>query len=141
MNTQTTTDAIVGQIAAAYFSNNQIAATQIAETIREIRKGLSEEPDQIEEDEEPLTIGGIPDNLYRKPNRPEIQRSVTNEHIISFIDGKPYKTLRRHLSTNGFDEVTYRQYFNLPHDYPMVAPGYSYERKRLAMKMGLGRKA
>ncbi len=62
------------------------------------------------------------------------------DFIISMIDGKPYKTLRRHLSTNGMTPEEYRERFGLKADYPMVAPTYSAARQAMAKKIGLGRK-
>ncbi|MDB5581654.1 MAG: transcriptional regulator [Bradyrhizobium sp.] len=62
------------------------------------------------------------------------------EHIISLIDGKPYKTLRRHLSGHGLTPEQYRERYNLKSDYPMVAPAYSTVRREMAKKIGLGRK-
>jgi predicted transcriptional regulator len=62
------------------------------------------------------------------------------EHIISMIDGKPYKTLRRHLSGHGLTPEEYRARYNLKADYPMVAPAYSTARREMAKKIGLGRK-
>ena len=62
------------------------------------------------------------------------------DHIISMIDGKPYKTLRRHLSTNGMTPEEYRARYNLKPDYPMVAPTYSAARQEMAKRIGLGRK-
>jgi predicted transcriptional regulator len=61
------------------------------------------------------------------------------EHIISMIDGKPYKALRRHLSTHGLTPEQYRERYNLKADYPMVAPAYSSARREMAKKIGLGR--
>jgi predicted transcriptional regulator len=61
-------------------------------------------------------------------------------HIISMIDGKPYKTLRRHLSTHGLTPEQYRERYNLKADYPMTAPAYSETRRAMAKKIGLGRK-
>lgn len=63
---------------------------------------------------------------------------ASREHIISLIDGKPYKTLRRHLSTNGLTPEEYRRRYNLKPDYPMVAPAYSEHRRAMAHKIGLG---
>jgi predicted transcriptional regulator len=63
------------------------------------------------------------------------------DHIISMIDGKPYKTLRRHLSTHGLTPEQYRERFNLKADYPMVAATYSEARRTMAKSIGLGRKA
>jgi len=62
------------------------------------------------------------------------------DHIISMIDGKPYKTLRRHLATNGLTPKEYIERYNLKADYPMVAPTYSAARQEMAKKIGLGRK-
>jgi predicted transcriptional regulator len=56
------------------------------------------------------------------------------------IDGKPYKTLKRHLSGHGLTPEGYRARYNLPASYPMVAPAYSERRREVAMKLGLGHK-
>lgn len=66
---------------------------------------------------------------------------ASKDHIISMIDGKPYKTLRRHLSTHGLTPADYRQRYNLKADYPMVAENYSEHRRAMAKKIGLGRNA
>jgi predicted transcriptional regulator len=64
----------------------------------------------------------------------------SKDHIISMIDGKPYKTLRRHLATNGLTPEEYRARYSLKPDYPMVAPNYSEARRAMAHKIGLGAK-
>ena len=65
---------------------------------------------------------------------------ASKDHIISMIDGKAYKTLRRHLSTNGLTPVEYRERYGLKADYPMVAENYSESRRAMAKHIGLGRK-
>ena len=65
---------------------------------------------------------------------------ASKDHIISMIDGKPYKTLRRHLATNGLTPPEYRERYGLKADYPMVAENYSESRRAMAKKIGLGRK-
>ena len=65
---------------------------------------------------------------------------ASKDHIISMIDGKPYKTLRRHLATNGMTPAEYRDRYGLKADYPMVAENYSESRRAMAKKIGLGRK-
>jgi predicted transcriptional regulator len=65
---------------------------------------------------------------------------ASRDHIVSLIDGKPYKTLRRHLSKHGLTPDDYRQRYGLKRDYPMVAPAYAETRRDLADKIGLGRK-
>ena len=65
---------------------------------------------------------------------------ASKDHIISLVDGKPYKTLRRHLSRHGLTPDDYRERYGLKPDYPMVAPAYADTRRELANKLGLGRK-
>ena len=65
---------------------------------------------------------------------------ASKEYIISMLDGKPYKTLTRHLSANGLSPSEYRARYNLAADYPMTAPAYSEQRREMAKKIGLGRK-
>lgn len=61
-------------------------------------------------------------------------------HILSLIDGKPYKTLRRHLARHDLTPEQYRERYKLKSDYPMVAPTYSEHRRAMAHKIGLGAK-
>jgi predicted transcriptional regulator len=70
-----------------------------------------------------------------------VRKSLSSpDHIISMIDGKPYKTLRRHLAGHGLTPEEYRARYNLKSDYPMVAPTYSEARRSMAKRIGLGRK-
>ncbi|KQN74559.1 transcriptional regulator [Sphingomonas sp. Leaf67] len=70
-----------------------------------------------------------------------VRKSLASpDHILSMIDGKPYRTLRRHLSSNGLTADEYRKRYNLKADYPMVAPTYSESRRAMAKTIGLGRK-
>lgn len=91
------------------------------------------------------TTAAAPENPEDAP--PEYTPAVTarrslasKDHIISLIDGKPYKTLKRHLNTNGMTPAEYRQRYNLKPDYPMVAENYAAMRREMAKKIGLGRK-
>jgi predicted transcriptional regulator len=65
---------------------------------------------------------------------------ASRDHIISLIDGKPYKTLRRHLARHGLTPEQYRERFGLKPDYPMVSENYSEVRRDMAKRIGLGRK-
>ena len=65
---------------------------------------------------------------------------ASRDHIVSLIDGKPYKTLRRHLSRHGLSPDEYRQRYGLKPDYPMVAPAYTETRRDMAKRIGLGQK-
>ena len=68
----------------------------------------------------------------------QIRKSITPDALISFIDGKPYKTLKRHLTGAGMTIEQYRERFGLPHDYPTTAANYSAQRSALAKNLGLG---
>jgi predicted transcriptional regulator len=65
---------------------------------------------------------------------------ASKDFIVSMIDGKPYKTLRRHLARHGLTPEQYRERFGLRSDYPMVSERYSQVRRDMAKKIGLGRK-
>lgn len=70
-----------------------------------------------------------------------VRKSLANpDHIISMIDGKPYRALRRHLTTHGLTPAEYRERYGLKADYPMVAPSYTAMRSQMAKDHGLGRK-
>ncbi|WP_114226598.1 MULTISPECIES: MucR family transcriptional regulator [Sphingomonas] len=70
-----------------------------------------------------------------------VRKSIASpEHIVSLIDGKAYKSLKRHLSRHGLTPAEYRQRYGLKADYPMVAPAYAEKRRALAKSIGLGRK-
>ena len=58
--------------------------------------------------------------------------------IISLIDGRKFKSMKRHLSLQGFTPESYREHFSLPKDFPMVSPEYAARRSALARSMGLG---
>nr|WP_308462231.1 MucR family transcriptional regulator [Sphingomonas citri] len=71
-----------------------------------------------------------------------VRKSLANrDRIISMIDGAPYASLKRHLTSHGLTPAEYRARFGLKPDYPMVAPGYSEGHRALAKQLGLGRKA
>ena len=72
------------------------------------------------------------------PSAAQIRKSINPDGIVSFIDGKTYKTLKRHLTSRGLDPKSYRARYGLPADYPMVAPSYAAQRSALAKTIGLG---
>ncbi len=67
-----------------------------------------------------------------------IRKTVSDGHIISLEDGKPYRALKRHLTKRGLTPAAYRAKWGLPADYPMVAPAYARQRSELARQIGLG---
>ena len=103
----------------------------IHETVSSLSGGAGSTPDTAGDSAEPEEF--VPAVSVRKS-------LGSRDHIISMIDGKPYKTLRRHLSTHGLSPEQYRERYNLKADYPMVAPNYSETRRAMAKKIGLGNK-
>jgi len=70
-----------------------------------------------------------------------VKKSIRPEGIVSFIDGKTYKTLKRHLTKHGLTPDSYRERFGLSGDYPMVALAYSEKRSSLAKSLRFGQPA
>ncbi len=67
-----------------------------------------------------------------------VRKSLTPDYLICLDDGKKFKSLKRHLKLLGMSPEQYREKWNLPSDYPMVAPNYAAQRSELAKKIGLG---
>ena len=75
-----------------------------------------------------------------EPKQPavSIRKSITPDYLICLEDGKKFKSLKRHLGTLGLTPDQYRAKWNLPADYPVVAPNYAATRSALAKAIGLG---
>lgn len=121
--------AMTVQLLSAYFANNQVPAGDIAGIIEATRDALERKATT----ETPAAPEYVPAVSIRKS-------LGSHEHIISMLDGKPYKTLKRHLATNGLTPAEYRERYKLPKDYPMIAPAYSEHRRAVAQQLGLGRR-
>jgi predicted transcriptional regulator len=121
---------LAGDIVSAYVSNNPVRPADLPNLIRQVHTAL-----------QALATGvatATPEAKIEKPSAAEIRKSVTPEGIVSFLDGKSYKTLKRHLGTHGLDPQSYRARYGLSADYPMVAPEYAARRSELAKSIGLG---
>jgi predicted transcriptional regulator len=69
-----------------------------------------------------------------------VAKSVMPDYIICLEDGKKMKMLKRYLkATYDMSPEEYRAKWDLPDDYPMVAPNYAAKRSQLAKKSGLGK--
>jgi len=117
---------IAADIVSAYVAKNNVPVAEL--------------PALIASTHAALTRLGAP--AEPKPVRPQppvpIRKTVTPDHIISLEDGKPYKTLKRHLAGRGITPEEYRRKWDLPRDYPMVAANYAAQRSELAKSIGLG---
>src|SRR5215207_172951 len=88
-----------------------------------------------------LSGAGSAPVAQEKPQAPmSWKKAIKPDGIISFEDGKAYKSMRRHLTSRGMTPEQYREKWGLPRDFPMVAPNYSAARSEMARKVGLGQK-
>lgn len=117
-------------------ANNRASAEEITGFLKAMHATVSELSGA------PATsVADTSDDVHEHVPAVSARKSLASkDHIISMIDGKPYRTLRRHLSTHGLTPEEYRQRYNLKPDYPMVAPSYSEQRRSMAKKIGLGSK-
>lgn len=114
--------------------NNRVSADEVPAFLQKMHATVSALAGSGSEDTQPeAATEYLPAVTVRKS-------LASKDHIISLIDGKPYKTLRRHLSGHGLTPDDYRARYGLKADYPMVAETYSEARRAMAKKIGLGRK-
>jgi predicted transcriptional regulator len=119
---------LTANIVSAYVSNNPTPASELPALINQIHAAL-------------LKVSTGRAELPLEPARPAVpvKKSMTADYLICLEDGKRFKSLKRHLRTRySMTPEQYRDKWNLPADYPMVAPNYAVARSQLAKKMGLG---
>lgn len=117
-------------LASVYLANNQVPVEEIGKVIQACHSAIAGLDKPAEQPVETVALTPA-----------QIRKSVRDEALVSFIDGKPYKSLKRHLTKHGLDPAGYRQRFGLPPEYPMTAPAYSRQRSALAKQSGLGVRA
>jgi len=119
---------LTSAIISAYVANNSVPVSELPGLIAQVHSALTG-----------LRQAGTSNEpAVAKPTPAQIKKSITHDALISFEDGKPYKTLRRHLTGRGLTPEAYKEKYGLPRDYPMVAPSYSEQRSELARALGLG---
>ncbi|MCW2237002.1 MucR family transcriptional regulator [Azospirillum canadense] len=121
---------LTAKVVAAYVGNNTVSVGDLPSLINNVQtafRGLGEEK-------------ATPAKAALEPAVP-IKKSVTPDYIVCLEDGKKLKMLKRHLKTvYDMTPDEYRVKWNLPAEYPMVAPNYAKARSEMATKLGLGRK-
>ena len=116
------------EIVSAHVSNNEVEADDLPKLIQQVHKTLIE-----------LGSGAV-NQLSTPVPVVAIEESVQDEYIVCLEDGRKLKMLKRHLkSAYNMTPEDYRERWNLPSTYPMVAPNYAKRRSNLARKIGLGR--
>jgi predicted transcriptional regulator len=117
-------------IVSAYVANNALTGDKLSEIIHSVYGALHKASVLAIEPPKAELIPAVP-----------VRKSVTQEHIVCLEDGKKFKSLKRHLRTHhGMSADEYRAKWQLPRDYPTVAPDYAATRSHLAKSMGLGQK-
>ncbi|MDX3910924.1 MAG: MucR family transcriptional regulator [Sphingobium sp.] len=120
---------LTSDIVAAHVSNNSVSVSDLPVLIQNVYgalAGLSTTPPPPEVKLEPAV---------------SVRSSIKPDYIVCLEDGKKLKMLKRHLMTHyKMTPEDYRTKWNLPADYPMVAPNYAEQRRTLAKKIGLGTK-
>jgi predicted transcriptional regulator len=120
---------LTSDIVAAHVSNNNVAVDEVAGLIGNVYGALAGLGQAV------VAVEALPEPAV------SIRSSVKPDFIVCLEDGKKLKMLKRHLMTHySLTPDQYRARWNLPADYPMVAPNYAEKRRELAKKIGLGRK-
>ncbi|MFD2427651.1 MucR family transcriptional regulator [Sphingobium scionense] len=119
---------------SAYFANNTVPSAELPALVEGTRRALlggaplaTPVPVPVTEEIVPETPAAAPEY---KPKVAIDESLASPDHILSLIDGKPYKALKRHLAAHGLTPAEYRSRYGLPADYPMVAQGYSAARRK-----------
>ena len=121
--------ALTADIVSAHVSNNSVAVSDLPVLIQNVHNALSSLGDDLVEPE------------VKQEPAVSIRASIKPDFIVCLEDGKKLKMLKRHLMTHyQMTPEQYRAKWNLPADYPMVAPNYAEQRRSLAKKIGLGTK-
>ena len=119
---------MTADIVSAYVGNNSVAANDLPALIANIHAALSTVSTGVVEVEPEIKEPAVP-----------IRKSISPDFLICLEDGRKFKSLKRHLRTKyDMSPEEYRAKWNLPKDYPMVAPNYAKARSDLAKQMGLG---
>jgi predicted transcriptional regulator len=119
---------MTADIVSAYVGNNTIATGDLPALIQSVHRALSN-----------ITGGAEPVEVAPKEPAVPVRRSITPDYLVCLEDGRKFKSLKRHLRTKyNMSPEEYRAKWNLPKEYPMVAPNYAKARSELAKQMGLG---
>ena len=126
---QETLITLTADIVAAHVSNNSVAVSDLPVLIANVHGALA-------------GLGGAaPAPEVKQEPAVSVRSSIKPDFIVCLEDGKKLKMLKRHLMTHyQLTPEQYRAKWNLPADYPMVAPNYAEQRRTLAKKIGLGTK-
>ncbi len=120
---------LTADIVAAHVSNNSVAVNDLPTLIQNVHSALSG-----------ISPSGQAEAAKQEP-AVSVRASIKPDYIVCLEDGKKLKMLKRHLMTHyQMTPDDYRRKWGLAADYPMVAPNYAEQRRKLAKAIGLGTK-
>ena len=120
--------ALTAEIVSAHVGNNTVAVSDLSTLIEQVYNTLS-------------SLGPESEDVNSQEPAVSVRASIKPDYIVCLEDGKKLKMLKRHLMTHyNLTPEEYRRKWNLPSDYPMVAPNYAKQRRELAKQIGLGTK-
>jgi predicted transcriptional regulator len=119
---------LASDIVSAHASNNALPADQLPKLIQQVYSALA-----------------TAQQSAAAPSRPDpavsVRASVHQDHLVCLDCGKHFSMLKRHLMReHQLTPDQYRQRWQLPPTYPIVAPAYAKTRSAMAKRIGLGRK-
>ena len=121
---------LAAEIVSVFVAHNSLPRAELPALIQSVHAALTKSASGA------VTPGTV--ELAAPVAAVTVRKSVTPDYLICLDDGRKFKSLRRHLGGLGMTPEQYRAKWNLPNDYPMVAPNYAAQRSELAKKIGLG---
>jgi predicted transcriptional regulator len=120
---------LTADIVTAHVTNNSVPVADVPALIQTVHAALRDLGKPVEAD------------APRQAPAVSVRASIRPDYLVCLEDGKKMTMLKRHLMTRyQMTPDDYRAKWNLPSDYPMVAPNYAEKRRTMARKIGLGRK-
>jgi predicted transcriptional regulator len=120
---------MTAEIVAAYVEEHALDAADLPALINQVH----------------TAVAGISTNgsVAVEQPKPEpavpIRKAVQPDYVVDLFTGKRFKSLKRHIRTkHNMSPEEYRAYWDLPRDFPIVAPNYAKSRSELARASGLG---
>lgn len=115
---------LAAQVTSAYVTRNSVPADTLPDLLATVHRAI-------------LALKRPVQPTARRPSEAQIRASIRPDALVSFEDGKPYKTLRRHLTLRGLTPEAYKAKWGLPVDYPLVSATYSARRSDISRQIGV----
>jgi predicted transcriptional regulator len=123
---------IAADLVSAYVSNNTVPIAEFTALLKSTLGLLNGDA--------AIGVEAVAPLMEKPIAKVSVKKSVTPDYLICLDDGKQFKSLKRHLAQLGMTPDDYRAKWNLPADYPMVAPNYSASRSAISKAAGFGKK-